>query len=182
MGVVKLQVIHSFHALFAEISLFIYTCTKEKNNVSKDYCIAHHYDKMCFPSNCRYHITIIGDFEKLFRKLNAFCFTYQHMDCVYTLFKCRLCDKKVDNSGQLLDNVPRGVCFNQKSEGVDRMPSIAKLMFLRTKYLGIYGALSWQQNQRKLVDQSLQEELSKLRGLNMSEIDGGCWLLPGRLW
>ena len=67
-------------------------------------------------------------------KLDTFCFTYQHVDCLYTLFRYRFSGKVIAKSGQLFDNVQRAVDFNQRNKGVDRMPSIAKKRLLRKKY------------------------------------------------
>ena len=89
---------------------------------------------MCFQPNCRYHIILIGNIKELLQNLDALCFNYQYKDCLYTLFKYRFSGKTVIKSGQLLDNLQRGVHLNQQNRGVDRMPSIAKKRLLRKKY------------------------------------------------
>ena len=132
MADVMLQAIPSFYRNYSKNSLFIFANTYEKYIVSKEYCIARHDDKMCFLYNCRYHI-LIGNIEELLQKLDAFCFNYQHVDCLYTLFKYRFSGKIV-KSGQLFDNLLRAVHFNQQNRGVHRMPSIAKKRLLRKKY------------------------------------------------
>ena len=115
-------------------SLFISSNTYEKYIVCKDYCIAHHDNKTCFLSSCKYHILLLGNVEELLKKLDTFFFTYQHVDCLYTLFKYRFSGKLIAKRGQVFDNVQRAVDFNQGNKGVDRMPSIAKKRLLRTKY------------------------------------------------
>ena len=108
--------------------------------MSKEYCIAHHDDKMCLLPNCRHHILLnfIHNFHIIhiimLQKLDAFCFNYQHVDCLYTLFKHRFKGKIVLKSGQLFDNFQRAVHFNQQSRGVERMPSNAEKRPLRKKY------------------------------------------------
>ena len=87
----------------------------------------------CILPNSRYHINIIGNIKESLQKLDAFCFNYQHVDCLYTLFKYRFSGKIVVKSGQLFDLLQRVVHFNQQNRGVDRMPSIAK-RFLTKKY------------------------------------------------
>ena len=79
---------------------------------------------------CKYHIILLGNVEELLKKLDTFCFSYQHVDCLYTLFSGKVLAK----SGQVFNNVQRAVDFNQRSNGVDRMPSIAKKRLLRKKY------------------------------------------------
>ena len=134
MAAVMLQVIPSFHTNYSKNSFFIYAKTYEKFIVSKEYCIARHHDKMCFLPNCRYHDILTGNNNELLQKLYAFCFNYQHVDCLYILFNYRFFGKIVIKSGQLFDNLQRAVHFNQQNRGVDRMPSIAKKRLMRKKY------------------------------------------------
>ena len=99
---VMLQVIPSFYTIYSKNSLFISADAYEKYIVCKDYCIVRHDDKMCFLPNWRYHIILIGNIKELLQKLDAFCFNYQHVDCLYTIFKYRFSSKalfsRVDNS------------------------------------------------------------------------------------
>ena len=129
-----LQAKPSFYTKRSEKSLFISANTYEKFIVCKDYCIAHHDDKTCFLPACKYQILLLGNVEELLKKLDTFCFTYQHVDCLYTLFKYRFSGKVIAKSGQVFYNVQRAVDFNQRNKGVDRMPSIAKKRLLRKKY------------------------------------------------
>ena len=129
-----LQVIPSFYKNFSENSLFISANTYEKYFACKEYCIARHDDKMCFLLKCSYHIFLIGNIKELLQKLDRFCFNYQQVDCLYTLFKYRFIGKSVIKSGQLFDNLQRAVHFNQQNRGVERMPSILKKRLLRKKY------------------------------------------------
>ena len=129
-----LQVIPCFYKNYSKSSLFLSANTYEKNVVSKEYCIARHNDKMCFLPFCRCHIILIGNIKDLLQKMDALCFKYQHVDCLYRLFKYRFNGKTVVNSGQLFDKLQRTVKFNQQNRGMDRMPSIAKKRLLRKKY------------------------------------------------
>ena len=134
MAVVMLQVIPSFYTIYPKNSFFISANTYEKFIVSKEYRIARHDDKMCFLPNCRFHIILKGNIKELLQKMDAFCFNYQHVDCLFTLFKYRFSGKNVVKSGQLLDNLQRAVLFSQQNRGLDRMPSFAKKRLLRKKY------------------------------------------------
>ena len=102
--------------------------------MTKEHCIARHDDKMCFLPNCRYHINLIGNIKELLQKLDAFCFKYHHVDCLYTIFKYRFSGKSFLKGGQLFDNLQRAVHFNWQSRGVDRMPSIEKKRLLMKKF------------------------------------------------
>ena len=134
MAGIMLQTIPSFYANLLEKSLFISATTYEKYIVCKDYCIAHHNEKTFFSPACKYHIVLLENFQELLKKLDTFCFTYQHVDCLYTLFKYRFSGKVIAKSGQVFDNVQRAVDFNHRNKGVDRLPSIAKKRLLRKKY------------------------------------------------
>ena len=134
MTAIMLKTIPSFYAKNSEKSLFISTTTYEKYIVCKDYCIAHHNERTCFLPACKYHILLLGIVQELLKKLDTFCFTYQHVDCLYTLFKYRFSGKVFAKSGQVFDNVQRAVDFNHRNKGVGRMPSIAKKRLLRKKY------------------------------------------------
>ena len=120
MAAIMLQAKPSFYTELSEKSLFISANTYEKILVCKDYCIAHHDDKTCFLPACKYHILPSGNVEELLKKLDTFCFTYQHVDCLYTLFEYRFSGKVFARSGQVFDNVQRAVDFNQRNKGVDR--------------------------------------------------------------
>ena len=134
MAALMLQSIPSFYTKFSEKSVFISARTYEKYIVCTYYCIAHHDDKTCFLPSCKYHILLHGNVEELLKKLDTFCFTYQHVDCLYTLFKYRFSGKVIAKREQMFDNVQRAVDFNQRNKGVDRMPSMAKKRLLRKKF------------------------------------------------
>ena len=134
MAAIMLQAKPSFYTKLSEKSLLISANTYEKFLVCKDYCIAHHDDKTCFLPAYKYHILLIGNVEELLKNLDTICFTYQQVDCLYTLFKYRFSGKVIAKSGQVFDNVQRAVDFNQRNKGVDRMPSIAKKRLLKKKY------------------------------------------------
>ena len=134
MAAVMLQVIPSFYGNYTKDSLFVSANTYEKYIVSKDNCIAGHDDKMCLLRNCRSHNILIGNLKHLLQNLDAFCFNYQHLDCLYTLSKYHFSGKNVIRSGQLFDNLQLAVHFNQQNRGVGRMPSFAKTRLLREKY------------------------------------------------
>ena len=134
MAAIMLQSIPSFYAKILDKSLVLSATTFEKYIVCKDYCIAQHNEKTCFLPVCKYHIVLLGNVQELLKKLDTFCFTYQHVDCLYTLFKYRFIGKVIAKSGKVFDNVQRAVDFNHRNQGVDRMPNIAKKRLLRKKY------------------------------------------------
>ena len=136
MAAVMMQVVPKFYSVYYTKSVHICANTYEKYLVSKDYCVAQHEDSICTVPNCKCHILLIAEKDKndLMQKLDTFCFTYQLVDCLYTLFKYRFDGKIVTKIGQVFDNIERAVRFNQRHKTVERMPSIAKKRLLRKKY------------------------------------------------
>ena len=126
IAAIMLQTIPSFYAKISEKSLFISATTYEKYIVCKDYCISYHDNKTCSLSVCIYHNILLGEIEDLLHKLDTFCFTYQHVDCVYNLFKYHLNGKII-----AFDKVQRAISCNQRNRGVDKMLSIAIKRSLR---------------------------------------------------
>ena len=84
MAAIMLQTIPSLYAKISEKSFFISAKTYENFIVCEDYCIAHHDDKTCPLPTCNYHIILLGEIEELLHILDTFCFTYQHVDYLYT--------------------------------------------------------------------------------------------------
>ena len=84
--------------------------------------------------DCSYHNFLIGNIKELLQKVDAIYLNYQHVDCLYTLFKYRFSGKIVVESRQLFDSLQKAIHFNQQNRGMDRMPSIAKMRLLRKKY------------------------------------------------
>ena len=134
MAAIMLQSIPSFYAKPSEKSLLISATTNEKYIVCKDYCIPQHKEKVCFLPACKFHIVLLGNVQELLKKLDSFCFTFQHVHCLYTLIKYRLSGKVIAKSGQVFDNVQQAVDFNHRNKGVNRMPSIPKKRLLMKKY------------------------------------------------
>ena len=96
--------------------------------------MAHHDNTTGFPPACQYHIKLRGKIAELLQKLDTVCFTYQHIDCLYTRFKYRFSRKVIAKSGIVFDNVKREISFNHKNRGMDKMLSIAKKRPLRKKF------------------------------------------------
>ena len=146
MAAIMLQSIPSFYTKLWGKSLFISAIAYKKHIVCTDYCIAHNDDKTCFLPTRKHHNILLGNVQELLKKLDRFCLTSQHVDCLYTLFKYWFSGKIIANSGQVIDRVQRAVDFNHRNKGVDRMPSIAKKRRLRKKYKAFFQLLPKEKN------------------------------------
>ena len=168
MAAILLQTIPSFYAKVSEKILFISAKTYEKFIVCKDYCIAHHDDKTCLFPACNYHIILIGEIEELLHKLDTFCFTYQHVDCLYTLFKYRFNGKIIAKSGNVFDDARRAISVNQRNKGVDKMPSIAKEKLLRKKFKQHFMSALQKNKSTQTSGLVFAERIEKVKRLNLN--------------
>ena len=134
MAAVMLPVTPSFSAENSENFLFISAYTYRKYIICNDYCVAFRNDKTCSVSDCKFHIILFGNVEELLEMLDTFCFTYQDVDCLYTLSKYRFSGEVIAKSGQEFDKVQQAIDFNNRNKGVDRLSSIAKKRLLQKKY------------------------------------------------
>ena len=147
-----LQSIPSFYSIYSKKSLFISTTTYEKFLVCNEYCVAMHSDSTCALPNCKYHVLLVADklVNTLLEKLDTLCFTYQFVDCFYTLFKYRFSGNIIAKNGIVFDCVQRAVSFNQSNKALDRMPSIAKKRLLRKKF----KSHLWSSSQKSISTQT----------------------------
>ena len=166
MAAIMLQAKPSFYTKFSEKSVFISANSYEKFFVCKDYCIAHHDDKTCFLPSCKNHILLHGNVEELLKKLDTFCFTYRHVDCLY-----------VDSVEKLLKRVDK--CLITCNEQLTSITETREWTECRASQKrdswgkstkSICSAPFKRQKQRRPVVQSLQKELKKSKRLNLSWI------------
>ena len=157
MAAIKLQTILSFFAAYSDKWLFISANTYKKFIVCNDYCVTFHIDKNFSVSNCKFHIILLGNVEELLKKLDTFCFTYEQVDCLYTLFKYQFSGKVIARSGQVFDIVQRTVDLNHKNKGLDRMAAIAKNRLLRKNFKKRFFS-SFQKTQTKQTSGSVFAE------------------------
>ena len=121
MAALILQVTFSFYAKKSKNSFFFCKYLK-KFIVSEEYCIAHPYAELVFLPECRYHNSLLGNVVDLLQQTDSLSLLYQHVDCLYALFKYRFSGYIDVKVGQVFDNVQGAVFFIQRN----RMSSIAK--------------------------------------------------------
>ena len=106
--------------------------------------------------------------EELLDKLDTFCYTYQHVVCFYTLFKYRFSGKTNAKSGNVFDNVQRAIAFNQRSRGLDKMPSISKKRLLRKKFEQHFMSALQKNKSTKTSGSVFAERCEKAKKLNLN--------------
>ena len=150
--------------------------------MSKEYCIARPDDKIYLLPNWRYHIILIGNNKQLLQKLDAFCFNYQQVDWLYTLFKYRIWGK-IDFKGGQLFSICRGQLIStSKTVEWTECPASRKRDSWGQSTKNICWASSKRPNRRKLVDQCLQTELNKIKKPRLIKTDKNCILFSRRPW
>ena len=146
MAAIILQAIRSSYAKYQK-KISIFAKAYEKKIVSKDYCTTHHDDETCFLPAWKNHLILLGEIEELVHKLDTFCSIYQHVDCLYTLFKYRFSKKIIAKSGIVFDNMQRATSFNQRNRGKDKMRSVAKERLFKKVSTSFSWVLSKRTNQ-----------------------------------
>ena len=135
MTVVMLQAIPSFFTGYSEKYLFIPSNTYKKYIVCNNNCVAFHNDKTCFVSNCKFHILPLGNVEELLEKLDTFCFTSQHVDCVYTLSSIDSVERLLQRVDKFLITCNEQLTLITETREWTEWTSIAKNRLLRKKFI-----------------------------------------------
>ena len=164
-----MQAIHNFCSSFSKNNFLYSKNTYEKFNVCNDYCIAHHDEKLCFLPNYTYHDILIRDIDELIQKLEAFFFTYQHVDCLYSLFKYRIhsAEKSLPRVDKCLTMCKEQSTLNKETGEWTKCPALQK-KYREESTRGIFWALPKGQNQRKQPDQYFQSEVNWSKRLKIN--------------
>ena len=136
--------------------------------MSKEYCIARHDDKICFLPNCRYHIILIGNIEELLQKLDSSVSATNTWTVCIRLSSTASAAKFWSRADNSLINCRGQFISSTKTEERTDCPASLKRESWGKGTKNICWALSKRPNQRKLVNQSLQTELNKLKRPNSS--------------
>ena len=99
----------------------------EKFIVTQDYCVSNH-------SNCKFHLILIGSsLDQILQKLDKYHFTYQIVDCIYTLYKHRFYFNIFSSRSEVFNQLNRAVEHNLKCRIPEKLPSVAKKRLLQKK-------------------------------------------------
>ena len=96
--------------LFVSISSDFY----EKYIVTQHFCVSTHNSYRSL-ENCKFHIFLIGSyFDQILQRLGNFHFTYQIIDCLYTLIEYRFYSNVLSSTGDVFNHFDRAVHHNLK--------------------------------------------------------------------
>lgn len=134
MAAVMCQVLPSYYSDFCEKSIFISIPSNQYHHflITPFYCVATHCDDNCLAVSCKFHILLIGD--EILPKLENFRFTYQSVDCLYSVYKYRFHDTLKVKKGPVFVQLSHAVEFNKDNKGLIRVPSVMRKRLLRKKF------------------------------------------------
>ena len=136
MAAAMCQALPSFHSEYCQKSLFISVSSDfyEKYIVTNNFCVSTH-NCYCSLENCKFHILLIGSsFDQILQRLGNFHFTYQIIDCLYSLYKYRFYSNVISSTGEVFNQLDRAVHHNLKWKGKEKVPSVSKKSLLRKKF------------------------------------------------
>ena len=129
------QAVPSFYSDYCQKSLFISVSSDfyEKYIVTQDYFVSIH-SSYCSLENCNFPILLIGSsFDQILQRLGNFRFTFQIIDCLYTLYKYRFYSNVILSTGEVFNQLDCTVHHNLRWKGAEEIPSVAKKRLLRKK-------------------------------------------------
>ena len=98
----------------------------EKFIVTQDYCVSNH--SSFYPvENCKFHLVSIGSSrDHILQRLDKYHFTYQIVDCIYTLNKNRFYSNTISSRGEVFNQLNRAVEHKLKCRIPEKETSAAK--------------------------------------------------------
>ena len=100
-----------------QCKISFYLCLRKllrKFIVTQDYCVSNH-SSFCPVENCKFHLVLIGSsLDQILQRLDKYHFTYQIVDCIYTLYKYRFYFNIISSRGEVFNQLNRAVEHNLK--------------------------------------------------------------------
>ena len=118
----------TFYSDYNAKSLFISVSENfyEKFIVTQDYCVSNH-SSFCPVENCKFHLVLIGSsLDQILQRLDKYHFTYQIVDCIYTLYKHRFYFNIVSSGGEVFNQLNRAVKHNLKCRIQEKITQCCK--------------------------------------------------------
>ena len=151
------QAYPTFFSDYNAKSLFISVSERfyEKPIVTQENCVSKH-SSFGPVRNCKFNLVLIGSsLNQILQRLEKYHFTYEIVDCIYTLYKYRFCSNFISSS--------RGEVFNELIRAVEHN---LKLL-LRKNSKDIVSVLLRSLSPLRLLDQLFWKEFEKLKTQSM---------------
>ena len=89
--------------------------------------------------NCNVHSVLRGSsLDQILQRLDKYHFTYQIVDCIYTLYKYRFYSNIISSRGEVFNQLNRAVEHSLKCRIPEKLPSVAKKRLVRKKFIRHY--------------------------------------------
>ena len=121
------QAYPTFYSNYNAKSLFISVSENfhEKFIVTQDYCVSNH-SSFCPVENCKFHLVLIrSSLDQILQRLDKY-FTYQIVNCIYTLYKYRFYSSFNSSKGEVFNQLNRAVEQNLKYRIPENYPVLQK--------------------------------------------------------
>ena len=116
MAAAMCQALPSFYSEYCQKSLFISVSSDFYENyiVTNNFCVSTP-NSYCSLENYKFHILLIGSsFDQILQRLGNFLFTYQIIDCLYTLYNYRFYSNVISSTGEVFNQLDSAVHHNLK--------------------------------------------------------------------
>ena len=114
--------------------------------------------------NYKFLIILIGSsFDQILQRLDIFLFTYQIIDCIYTLYKYRLYSNVISSIGEVFNQLDRAVHHKLKWKGAEKIPSVAKKRLFRKKFKQHHSCSNQKLASTQSIDSDFLERVRKVQ-------------------
>ena len=135
----------------------------EKFFVTQDYCVSNH-SSFCPVENCKFHLVLIGSsLDQILQRLDKYHFTYQIVDCIYTLYKYRFYFNIISSRDEVFNQLNRAVEHNLKCRIPEKLPSVAKKRLLRKKFKRHYLSSAQKLASTQTLGSAFLERIRKIQ-------------------
>ena len=114
--------------------------------------------------NCKFHLVLVGSsLDQILERLDKNLFTYQIVDCIYTLYKYRFFPHIISSRGEVFNQLNRAVEHNLKYRIPEKLPSVAKKRLLRKKCKNHYLSSAQKRASIQTLGSAFLERFRKVR-------------------
>ena len=157
------QAYTTFYSDYNAKSLFISVSENfyEKFIVTQDYCVSNH--SSFFPvENCNFYLVLIGSsLDQILQRLDKYHFTYQNVNCIYTLYKYRFYFNIISSRGEIFNHLNRAVEHNLKCRIPEKFPIVAKKRLLQKKFKRHYLSSAQKLASTQILGSAFLERIRK---------------------
>ena len=163
------QTYPTFYSDYNAKSLFISVSENfyEKFIVTQDYCVSNH-SSFCPVENCKFHLVLIGSsLDQFLQRLDKYHFTYQIVDCIYTLYKHRFYFNIISSRGEVFNQLNRAVKHNLKCRIPENYPVLQRNDCCEKNSKDIISVLLRRLRPLRLLDQLFWKGFEKFKTQSM---------------